>query len=224
MSNSFSDINLIKPDTDLSKARNLNWDVTINGKPYDVYRVDDCVHRIGGRHGNNCLWCCPAGEKLTYENAIEYDGESARYSITATPVNYIKTKWDETSMERSVHVIIMRNDEVFYTFGCRDMSYGLAKAQVLITQIEEHPINFNDRNYVERDIIGRKIWWRNQPAIIESWIEGQACIIVKPDFDDGATRFKTPKYFENEDGMFDEDEETVKLDVLLDKEIWWFRD
>lgn len=223
MSMTFSDIKLIKSDTDLSKAVKLNWDVTVKGKPYDVYRVDGYYHRIGGRHGNNDYWCCPAGETLTYANALEYDGESARYGIKAEPINYISSKWSEDSIERSVRITITRNDKEFYGFVCRDLSYGVAKAQTLIVKIEEHPINFNDRDYIKKDIIGRKIWWRNQPAIIESWVEGQACIIVKPDFNDGTTHFKTPEYFIAEDGLYEE-EETVKLDVLADREIWWFRE
>ena len=69
-------------------------------------------------------------------------------------------------------------------------------------------------------MIGRKVWWRSEPAIIESWIYGQACVILKPD---GIEGFTVPPEFRGElvPSYCDEDH-TIKADIL-DKHIWWFR-
>ena len=73
----------------------------------------------------------------------------------------------------------------------------------------------------DKKMIGRKVWWRSQPAIITKWIKGQACVILEPD---GIDSFKTPAEYENDD-MFgdDEDKKSIKTEVF-DKHIYWFRE
>jgi hypothetical protein len=53
----------------------------------------------------------------------------------------------------------------------------------------------------------------------QSFISGQACVILKPD---GIPRFTVPPEFAEEEPDYYEDE-TVKTDIL-DRHIWWFRD
>lgn len=214
-----TDIKLITKDTDLSTAYNLNWDVTIGDKLYSVYRVDGCVHTIGGRMYKNNLWCCPRNESLTFENAIAFRGEPVRFGLKVNPINCVKNKYDETSMESAIKVDILRNDDIFYTFSCRDFSYGVAKAQTLIAELEEHPINFFRPDYVQHDIINRRVYYRSEPGIITQWCsEGQACVIIEPD---GINEFKCPTEF-SEDELFDEERKYIKADIF-DKNIYWFR-
>ena len=69
-------------------------------------------------------------------------------------------------------------------------------------------------------MIGRKVWWRSEPAIIKSWIgHGQACVILEPD---GIDNFTMPAEFADDEVMTYEDK-TVKTSIF-DKHIWWFRD
>ena len=72
------------------------------------------------------------------------------------------------------------------------MEFSLPKAQSLIFYINEGPINFNSINW-EKKLVGRKIWYNDEPAIVESlWFdetEGYHIFIVP----DGIEKFSCPK-------------------------------
>ena len=75
-------------------------------------------------------------------------------------------------------------------------------------------------NIIKEKMIGRKVWWRSEPAIITSWIgNGQACVILEPD---GIDNFTKPAEFVDDDCM-DDGERDIKTDIF-DEHIWWFRD
>jgi hypothetical protein len=211
------EIKLIDENTDLSGLKSLNWDVNIKGNPYNVYKIDGYVHTIGGRFAENDYWCCPVDETPTYKNLIEFNGEPVRWGIESYSNNYTSSKWGETEVRHNYQIVITRNGKPFVSFGARDLSYGLATAQYKLANYQEHPINFTDRNFKEK-LEGRKIWYKNQKAIVEKWVEGQACIIIK--FENGKYE---PLEYEKEDNIVYLEEDYVKEDILS-KHIWWFRD
>ena len=145
------DIKLIDKNTDIKsllkshKMVKVDWDVKVKDRSYDVYRVGDYYHTIGGRWVNNNLWACPAGEKPTVDNLIEYNSKTpVTFSIHIVEVNTLNTKWNETSIEDTCTVTITRNNEPIYTFSCNDFDYGLAKARYYLTIIQEDlTININ---------------------------------------------------------------------------------
>lgn len=101
-------------------------------------------------------------------------------------------------------------------FFCRG---GIDQARWLIQQLGEHPLDLNEYGFAEK-MIGRKVWWRSEPAIVTSWIgHGQACVILEPD---GVERFTTPPEFADDGTMYYEDRD-VKADIF-DKQIWWWRE
>jgi hypothetical protein len=205
------DIKLITKDTDLSNIYMLDWDTYCNGIYYDVYNVDGYIHTIGGKWGENSFWACEKGEKPTFENLIEFGGEICSWGIKIEANNWIKTKYDETEMRSNYKVKILRNDKVFYSFGVNDMDYGLCKARKLLFEIEEHGLSFGSRNYV-KNIVGRKILWRYEPAIIESYsLDGNLIIIP-----DGKDRFEnvSDTYYDNENYVAED---------LFASSIDWFR-
>lgn len=211
-------INLIKLDTDLSKLGNpMGWDLEINGKPYDVYRIEGFIHTIGGGNGENCNWACPAGEKPTFQNLIEFDGEAPTWGIMFDQVNRIKTKWDETRIEKSGRCWITRNGANFYNIPTRDMDFGLATARHKLVMLMESPINIGMRGWKE-ELRGRKIWWRDQPAIVQYVSQDNELYIVP----DETSHFSSPpsfgppgSYSRYEDGLFAD---------LLSPNVGWFRD
>lgn len=212
-----TDIKLIDENTDLSNLkRPIGWDLEIKGIPYDIYRVDGYNHTIGGKYGENCFWACATGEKPTHENLIEFNGDAPTWGVTFDRINYVKSKWDETSVEANGACWITRNGKNFYSIPARHMDYGLAKAQYMLVQlIEECPLWLSERNWKE-NAIGRKIWYENQPAIItritsdnELWIEP-----------DGIGKFKAPASWEDMD--FEDYEDGLRTD-LLSPNIDWFR-
>lgn len=217
-----TDIKLIDKDTNISelKMRKLDWDVVMNGKPFQVVMIEGYVHTIGGKWGDNNLWAYPRDEEPTYENLIEYRSEKpVMWGIKFNPHHYMKSKWDETEMRYSGEVTITRNGEDFYTLMGGGRYYGIDKARVLITRMEEHPLDLNIIDY-DKKMIGRKVWWRSQPAIITDWIKGQACVILEPD---GIERFQKPAEYANDDMFADEDDEYIKT-TIFDEHIYWFRD
>lgn len=209
-----ADIHLIKKDSKF-KAHKLNWDLVIKNKPYDVYRIPGFIHCIGGKYGENDYWCCPRDEEPTYDNLIEFNGEPVRWAIETRSNNYITSKWGETEVNHSYWIIITRNGEQFYEFGCNNLPYGLAKAQVLLTEISEHPIYFNEIDYDKRYMIGRKVKFRDEPGIITHYFKDQGAVMIEADLEAGADISK-----------FDSDGHPGKYGVKEDifaSSINWFR-
>ena len=78
----------------------------------------------------------------------------------------------------------------------------------MITEFSEHPLELNAIDF-DHKAVGRKVWWRGEPAIVESFISGQACVILKPD---GIPRFTVPPEFAEEEPDYYED---VRYGALL---------
>ena len=210
-------IRLIDKNTDINslKMRKFPWDVELNGKPYQVVSIDGYVHTIGGKYGKNNLWMYPRNEKPTYENLVEFQCENGGvcWGLKYEPHNYLRSKWDECECYTSGGVMITRNGKDFYF--CRA---GIDLARHLIDKINEHPLNFNDYGWREK-AIGRKVWWRSEPAVITYFCDGQACVILEPD---GIEKFTVPAEFAEDTEDFYEDGK-VKTSIF-DEHIWWFRD
>lgn len=207
-------IKLIDRTTDISrlKMRQLNWDTVINGKPYFVVLIEGYIHTIGGKYGNNNLWAYPRGEKPSCENLVQFDGEPVCWGINYAPYNHARYKHGEFEASTLGNVFITRNGEKF----C-DVRGGIERAKCMINDFSEHPIGLNEIDF-DKNVIGRKVWWRSEPAVVTSYISGQACVMLEPD---GIPRFTTTAEFADEgcEYYFDGD---VKADIL-DKHIWWFR-
>lgn len=207
---------LIDETTDLSDLKKpYGLDLEVNGVPYDIYIVEGYVHTIGGRWGENSLWACPAGEKPTHENLIEFNGEAPTWGITFDRVNYVKSKWNETSVETNGSCWITRNGKKFYNIMGRTSEYALAKAQYTLVQLlEELPVSICHRDWKDQNI-GRKIWYNEQPAIIDS-ITSDNNLLIKPD---GIDKFKAPASWE---GDYDDYADGLRVE-LLSPHIGWFR-
>ena len=213
------EIRLIDKDTIIPKTSPLDWDLEVKGRPYYVVRLEGYVHTIGGHWGENDLWAYPRDEEPCYENLIEFDSDSpVLWGIEYKPHHYIKCKWDECEIRKSNNLIITRNGKPFDEVGCSDMHYGLDKAKVKIAKYGEHPLDLKAIDF-DKKMEGRKIWWRSQPAKIERFVWGQACVIIVPD---GAETFEIPPEF-RKDTWANEENEYVKAHIL-DEHIWWFRD
>lgn len=212
-----ANIKLIDKNTDINslKMHKMDWDVVLNNREYQVVKIDGYIHTIGGKWGENDLWMYPRNGNLTYETLIEYNcnGCGVCWGLKYEPYNYVRCKWGECECFTTGGAMITRNGKDFYF--CRG---GIDEARYLIKQLDEHPLNLNDYGFDEK-MIGRKVWWRSEPGIITSWIDGQACVIIEPD---GIEKFTTPAEFADEGDCYYEDGD-VKAEIF-DKHIWWFRD
>lgn len=208
-------IKLIDRNTDISKLkiRQMGWDTVINGKPYFVVRIVGYIHTIGGKYNNNDLWAYPRDEKPNYENLVQFEGEPVCWGINYAPYNYARCRHDEFEATTIGNVFITRNGEKF----C-DVRGGIERAKCMINDFNEHPINLNEIDF-DKKVIGRKVWWRSEPAVVSNYISKQACVILEPD---GIKQFTTPAEFADEGCNYYCDGD-VKADIL-DKHIWWFRE
>ena len=219
----FDDIKLLDETINFSRIKPYDWDLVIRGVPYYVCRIDGYAHSISwnsGRETRQCLWCYPRNQKPSLNNLIEYDLKSpVDWGIEFHDDKYIRTKWDEVETRSCPRTVITRNGENFYTVrGDRD--YSIPKALELISEIQEHALEFNTIDY-DKKMIGRKIWYAGQPGIITRFIHEQCCVMVAPD---GFDHWVRPKEFQSEEGMY-YDEDKLKVDCL-DRNfnrVWWFR-
>lgn len=222
------DIRLIDKNTDLKKVlHELSWDAMVNGEPYKVFFAYDYDgeynHSIGGRH--DYAWACPRFEEPTYENLIQFDGVACEWGFKVVEKTTSKTKWDETEASTLCVVDILRNGEIFERFCTRDMYYGVAQAQVKLTEYPEHPLDLCCYEY-DKKCVGRKIKYKGIPAEIVRFCTGDASIIIKPrnkeDIDEFFSDIHKTDYEIMED-YYDEWKSDGILKVSINSQlIWWF--
>ena len=214
-------IKLIDKDTDIKslKMSKYSWDVVVNETAYQVVKVHGYVHSVGGFWGDNDLWMYPRNEEPSYDNMAQYDckGNGVCWGISYEPYNYYTFRHGELECNSSKAAYITRNGKEFYL--CRSR---IDEARYLINNINEHPLDLFEYNF-DKKMIGKKVWWRSQPAIITEWIgNGDACVILEPD-KDIIEEFEIPQEFLEENDYEPDDHEFIKTDIF-DKHIWWFRD
>lgn len=222
----------LNKDTDFStlEMHKVNWDVVINGTPYQVYDIPGYIHTIGGRWGNNSYWCKPLldGEEPSYKNMIQFNSEPVEWGLKVFDKTRIKSKWGDTSTERRISCEIYRNGELFYTVGANDFEYAINKARTLmISEICEGPINFIKRDY-EYDIIGHEIKYKGKPYTIIRFNKNSCCAVAIPVHFDrkDLTGTKLRTYL---DEMYNEylakenhGDETIVIDLLEDHHYDWY--
>ena len=207
---------LIKKDTDLSNISRMNWDTYWKDTPLYVYRVEGFYHSIVGRWGNNDYWCCRRGEKPTYETLMEFSGHTCNWGISVEENNSHRYKWEEHEIDSYIKIQILRNNKKFYEFVVNDLDYGLAKARVLLTEIHEHPICFGEIDY-EKQIIGRKIYFKDIPCIIKRHELGSDRVIIV--YDDSVPFFNS----KNLEKYFKPEEDYIIVEDIFADSIDWFR-
>lgn len=212
-------IRLVDEKTDLSNLKPYNWDLVIKSRPYFVAKIEGYVHSIGGHWGINNLWCWPRNETPTYDNIMGFSGMPCRWGYRVENTHYIRTKHD-VEVYQKYEVIITRNDVDFFSFWCTDIGAASAKAITTICELSDHPAWLNEIDF-DKKLIGRKVFYRESPAIIKSWVYGQACVILEPDYN-FIHYFPKPACYQEDDPWFTDEENTIKADIL-DKHIYWFR-
>lgn len=213
----------ITKDTDLSKCEvhYLNWDVNIKGKDFIVCRIPGYPHGEGGKFGVNDYYCFPADEKPSYENLMPWwSDEPVRWGIRVDSNNYVHHHWDDSEVDHNYITTITRNDRDFYTIHSRDMSYGIAKAQVFITEVREDVVEVAKRDF-DKDLVGRKIWYNGMPAVIDRYIWGDHSIWIVADNE--RHRFEFPDYMKDDYGYWEEYQDGMSVSCLSPK-IEWFPD
>jgi len=150
----------------------------INDQVQEVWRRNK-THKQGEINNRDShLWL-----RQTFKNSDDIDWtpwigigvNRSCFEIKLVQGNRTKFKWNETRINATGKAEIICNKTKVYEYRFRDIEYGLAKAQVLITTISEHPFNFTD----PKSEIGRKIWYYEQPAVIDDLLLNQGCIMIR---------------------------------------------
>ncbi|MMZ42249.1 hypothetical protein D3C73_991330 [compost metagenome] len=212
-------INLITKDTNLDGLlTKYDWDAYMGGMELDVYDIEGHVHTYSSSNRNS-LWCCPRGEKPTYVNLMEYSGRyGASWGIHVDEIHYTKTKYGECEVRKNCRTWITRNGKNFYHVDGNDFDFCITEAKSAIYKFKEHPISFGNQDYIDQ-IVGRKIFWKEQPATIIRY-SGMDRVTITPENPNG---FNPPCYLDKDEIMDREDQFEIVEDILSNS-IWWFRD
>ena|ERR1700685_657130 len=147
---------------------------------------------------------------------MEFDGHRIQIGVVIETHNYLKeSELSGDEIRKGGSGKILADGEVVLEFFTRDAQYACLKAHQLIAELSDHPSGWLNKS--DRDaLIGRKVFFRGHPAVIERLIVEQGCVTLKTA--DGKP-FPPPPWRDADD---DDGEDTVK-DEVLSPSIWWFR-
>lgn len=151
------------------------------------------------------------------KEVVGFDGHRIEIDVKIETRNYLKESHlsgDEVRKGGSGQIIA--DGEIVFEFFLRDAQWGLLHAHRLIGELSEHSSGWLMRSEREK-LIGRKVYYRERPAVIERLITGQGCVILATE--DGRA-FPPPVWHEEDD--IDDGDNTVKTEVT-DPNIWWHR-
>lgn len=234
---------LKKEDWDSYIISKTDWDLEINHRPYRVVFIYDqnhkpICHTLGGSIGENNHYAYPLFERgikidgyygnnniqidwdkePTIDDLIPFDGEAPVWGIHFNNTNYFR----KNTIRKGAQGIITRNDKPFYEFGGGNMGYAVSNAQAIITKLQEHPLNFFERDW-EKKSMGRKVWFGVDPAIVNAIIPEQGCVMLKPDKKFIGLFRVQPWEVESDGSVFHYEGDFAKCEYLYEK-INWFRD
>jgi hypothetical protein len=139
------------------------FDVVIGGQKREVWKRKE-EHKLGEWNGCPKNWWVNLGtvEKPEWEPWIDKGTNRPVWDISIKTDNRTKVKWGEVGIRGTGLLTISCNQRQVYEQGFNDISYAMSKAQVLMTEMMEHPFDFCNPD----SMLGKKIWYKNQPAII----------------------------------------------------------
>lgn len=134
-----------------------------------------------------------------------------------------RTKWgdDSWSVNKRVFCRMYCNGREVYHFGTMDMDYAITKARYLVAEFNENTaIRMSDPD----DIIGKKVWFHDQPGVITRHFLPDDRIVIKSERTDGKGFDLTRKRDVESD--WPESEWNGQMEVhtgIFDKDIYWYR-
>lgn len=203
------------------RCSKYDWNVTLGSEhiPMQVYKIEGCIHTKGGKWGINDLYVAKRDipkEKLTPSDLTPFNGDICwSYSVEN------KNHYGKDDIRNSTKAKIFCGGEQVYEL-VYSWNFITHKIMTIINELQEHPIPFNLINY-EKEILGRKIWWRDQPAVIIGYSKPGGTVNIAPD---GKAFFELLNRDKNEEcEMFtDYATEPYILEDILAPSINWFRD
>ena len=206
------------------------WDnVLIHEVIHAVVRVEGRPHSSGGRWGLNDYYAypvdpeCPHRYRGDFNEYLMFGGHAICWGIRTSDVNTVKHKWGEVRVNGRCNTwITLNGEDLLHVPG--DMDYAISKARALIVDLSEKGIaNFAEADW-ERKLVGSKIYYRDQPAIVTQVCPGLD-LIINPV---GMDKFDPPAYVKNDleygdlTALDDYEGRDIKVEYLSEN-ITWYR-
>lgn len=148
-----------------------------------------------------------------------FNGHRLLHEITFKDENYLKTSGlSGNEVRRAGRCTIRINGHVVGDIFYRDVMEALLLARQHIQKVHNFPIRLWDPDEIAT-LPGRKIYYQNAPALIERYLEDQACVIIVPD---GAEHLPLPPHEQEEENPDYSELDRVKEDIFSES-IWWWR-
>jgi hypothetical protein len=153
------------------------YKILIGEKEHQIWDIDGYEHEYGKANNQPPTYWLEM-EDETLEPYIRIGSHRICWEINYKQTNYIKHKWGSADLRSGGTCTINANGRKIYSFGSSSLEYALSKAQSLVVELTEHPFNFFDQEKEN----GRRIWYYNLPATIQTreWSAGE--ISIKPDY------------------------------------------
>jgi hypothetical protein len=158
------------------------------------------------------------------DGSIEgFNGHRVLKRIEVEEGNYLKTSGlSGNEVRRTCSCKIFFNDRQVYELAGRDLAPMLLRIHRTISELLELPVNLAG-NW-DKELIGRKIYYHEQPAVIIHFFPDQGAIVMQAD---GCT-FREPAWHKDKDDPHheypQENEDQEVKDDILSPHIWWFRE
>jgi hypothetical protein len=193
---------------DPEKARHIGWSALgENRRPIELLYGE---HKHS--YNDNRFYA-----KTGHGEIFEFDGHRVLIDVEIKSHNYLKeSHLSGDQIRKGGSAVIKFDGEPVFEFFFRDPQWALLRAHHLIGELVEHASGVATKKGRE-ELVGRKVYYREVPAVIERLLLDQVCVIIRTE---SGEPFPSPVWRDAED---DEGEATIK-DQILSPHIWWFRE
>lgn len=189
------------------------------------------VHLITGEHPHSRSDNSHYARDPQDGEILAFSGHRYLYSVIVDSYNYVKeSEYSGDEIRKGCICRLFVNGNAFYEMDGRDPVHSLLGAASKLQGFGEGPEGLYYLDAIAtgqpNSLIGRRVYWRDSPAVITSVIPEQGCLILEAD---GIDRFP-PDAYELEAIQKGEDpddwgEEKRSVKTLADsKDIHWWRD
>ena len=150
-----------------------------------------------------------------------FDGHRVCVGMEIEEYNYLKeSELSGSEVRKACRVKVLLNGKQCFDGFHRNYSAAYKMAQEYVNWAMEPQVIQVWKEEEWQKLIGRRIYYRDQAAVVDSIFPEQNCIIVKPD---GNITFRlSAPQMENKDDYPDEDVSSVEIE-LNSPHIWWWR-
>lgn len=147
------------------------------------------------------------------ERIVGFDGHRIHVRLELRTMNYLKTSGlSGDEVRKGGEWRVWLNEHEVYSGFTRDPFEALLQIRQKLDLLMDLPVDL----WKGETPVGRKVYYRQTPAIITNWFPDQGCVILEVDGED----YFPSAPWDTLDEM--EREKTIKDDILT-PHIWWWR-